>query len=491
MGKKWLLLCILIDIAAVGLIPLNSLYLHMPEFVTIFAAIIALVAAVIFIIKSRSRKVAKAIVAVLAVLASTVAILGSYCNPYWNSINFRSHVDYNSRAYDFRLSSNEAMEDLNYAMKYLKKLHPALYNGTPEDINQQYEIIKNRIEEYNDLSVNDLAREIQSVFSILKDGHTYVCGNYEEKILKYYNKWVNEGYEITAVNGIKIDDLLEQKSSLYSFEVPSWERRLLLKSIVTEDGIDYLGFNIANGIEYTLTSKDGTVRNENCYLDDFIPWYEYVELYDSENTDTTEESFVRYEIDEENSIVILHLDECEYNSEYINTVRKMFEKVKDKNIKNVAVDLRFNGGGNSQVVNEFLKYFDIDSYKTGSMGWRLGFLYLNMGNGIYSNEKYEDLLFKGNLYLLTSTSTFSSAMMFAQYVKDNNIGTIIGEAPGNNPNGYGEVSCFMLPNSRLYMQISTKRFYRADSKSTDELVYPDIECDSKNSMEELYRVITE
>ena len=265
----------------------------------------------------------------------------------------------------------------------------------------------------------------------------------------------------------------------------------MLKSIVTEDGIDYLGFNIANGIEYTLTSKDGTVRNENCYLDDFIPWYEYVELYDSENTDTTEESFVRYEIDEENSIVILHLDECEYNSEYINTVRKMFEKEKDKNIKNVAVDLRFNGGGNSQVVNEFLKYFDIDSYKTGSMGWRLGFLYLNMGNGIYSNEKYEDLLFKGNLYLLTSTSTFSSAMMFAQYVKDNNIGTIIGEAPGNNPNGYGEVSCFMLPNSRLYMQISTKRFYRADSKSTDELVYPDIECDSKNSMEELYRVITE
>ena len=114
-----------------------------------------------------------------------------------------------------------------------------------------------------------------------------------------------------------------------------------------------------------------------------------------------------------------------------------------------------------------------------------------MGNGIRENNKYEVLLFHGDLYLLTSARTFSSAMMFAQYVKDNRLGIIIGEAPGNDPNGYGEVSCFMLPNSGLYMQISTKRFYRADRESTDELVYPDIECSSQLAMEELYRLIKE
>lgn len=139
----------------------------------------------------------------------------------------------------------------------------------------------------------------------------------------------------------------------------------------------------------------------------------------------------------------------------------------------------------------FIRYLDVDSYKVGSMGWRLGFIYLKIGSGISKNEKYKDLLFSGNLYLLTSARTFSSAMMFAQFVKDNNLGTIIGEAPGNDPNGYGEIAVFKLPNSQLYMQISTKRFYRADKECTDDLVYPDIECKSELAMEKLYKLLNE
>ena len=77
-------------------------------------------------------------------------------------------------------------------------------------------------------------------------------------------------------------------------------------------------------------------------------------------------------------------------------------------------------------------------------------------------------------------------MEFAEYVKDNEAGTVIGEAPGNAPNGYGEVAFFQLPNSKLFMQISTKRFYRADRSCIDKLVMPDIECNGDEAMEELY-----
>jgi len=163
----------------------------------------------------------------------------------------------------------------------------------------------------------------------------------------------------------------------------------------------------------------------------------------------------------------------------------MFTEVKAHGIENVAVDIRNNGGGSSQVVNEFLRYLDIDSYQIDSMKWRLGFFYLPFGNGLCKNDKYSELTFKGDLYLLTAANTFSSAMMFAEYVKDNQLGLIIGEAPGNDPNGYGEIVCFKLPNSQIFMQISTKQFIRADRECTDKLVTPDIECPSEKALEKL------
>lgn len=489
--KRLLFLCIFLDIAAVGLIPVNALLFDMPEYVTIIVSLIAIVSAVLFIERNQNRKVAKTIIGILTVIAVVLSVLGSYCNPYWNSITFRSNVNIITKPYTQLLSSDEAIKDLDYTMKTIRKLHPVFLNGTPEYITRQYEEVKARIEESDYISVNDLAGEIESILSILRDGHTYVRGVYDEKIMKYYRKWANDGYEITAVNGIQFDEFFEQKSSLYSYETPSWGHRLLLDDILTEAGIDYLGLDLANGIEYTLISEDGKVRTETCYPDDFIPWTEYYDLYKSYYEDTTEKSFVSYEIDGENSIAILRLDECNYNSEYIDCLRSMFAEIRDKRIENVAVDLRYNGGGSSLVADEFFRYLDIDSYKVSSIGWRLGFLYLNLGSGTSANKKYDDLLFRGDLYLLTSTRTFSSAMMFAQYVKDNGLGTIIGEAPGNNPNGYGEVAGFILPNSQLFMQVSTKRFYRADKECTDELVYPDIECSSHAAMEELYRVIKE
>lgn len=493
MKKLSIYLCFLSDVLAIGLIPINALLIHinMPEFVSVIAALTVITAAVYFI-KTHKSKIAKIVVGFFAVAAAVISILGSYCNPYWNSIVFRLNSVSGSKPYSCRLSSDKAKKDLNYAMKYLRKLHPALYKGIPDNVRQQYESVKEKLEQCDDISVNDLAREIESVFAVLHDAHTFVRGSYtDNKIMKYYNEWINDGYKIMAVNGVSTDNLLKQNSSFYSFELSSLEYELLIRDIITEAGLDYLGFDWENGIEYTLISADGNIRKETCYPDEFVLRDEYYEYYDNADTKETEESFVRYETDMEKDLAILHLDKCNYNDEYIDCVRSMFKEIKDKHINNVVVDLRYNGGGNSMVADEFFRYLDVDSCKTMTGRWRLGFIYLSSGDGFKKNNKYEDLVFHGNLYLLTSVNTFSSAMDFAQLVKDNNLGTIVGEAPANSPNHYGDVSIFKLPYSGLLMQISTKQFYRADRECTDELVYPDIECRSENAMEELYKVLNE
>lgn len=494
MKKKYFFINIIADIIPIALVLLNVWFMdvNMPELLGVLSVLLVIVATVLFFVKGQSGKIAKVLACIFAVFSMLISILGTYCNPYWNGIMFRTNTNYYSREYNYELSSAEAVEDLEYAMKYLKKLHPELYKEVPETISSQFESVKAKLEERNSITVNELAKEIESIFSILRDGHTYVRGNYEDRrLMKYYRQWISEGYEITAVNGISIEELLEKYSEYYSFEVSSWQWEWLSDDIVTVAGINYLGFDIDEGVEYTLTSEDGVTRTEICYLEDFLPWNEYARFNNIVDEETVEESFVRYEIDAESSLAILYLDECTYNSEYIDCVREMFEVVRNNDIKNVAVDLRYNGGGSDLVVSEFFRYLDIDSYKIVSMGWRLGFIYLNLGSGISENEKYEELLFDGDVYLLTSTGTFSSAMMFAEYVKDNNLGIIIGEAPGNNPNGCGEIVYFKLPNSKIFMQISTKRFYRADKESADELVFPDIECSSDIAMEELYRQIEE
>ena len=217
--------------------------------------------------------------------------------------------------------------------------------------------------------------------------------------------------------------------------------------------------------------------------EDFLPY----DVYMAGNQ--TEESFVSYHIDEKNSIAILTLNSCGYNAEYKNCLKEMFAEIREKNIQNVAVDLRENGGGNAQVAYEFIRYLNVDSYNQGENDFRLGCFNFHSNRTCMENKKYDELLFDGDVYILTSGKTFSSAMLFAQYISDNKLGTLIGEAPANAPNGYGNITEFKLPNSKILMQISTMKFKRADSSNADELVEPDIACDSADAMDVLYQNI--
>ena len=102
-----------------------------------------------------------------------------------------------------------------------------------------------------------------------------------------------------------------------------------------------------------------------------------------------------------------------------------------------------------------------------------------------SNHQYTDLLFDGDVYVLTSTDTFSSAMDFAMLISDNKLGIVVGEASGNKPRSYGDIAVFKLKNSGLIMRVSTKKWYRVDETITDEFIKPDIECNSEDALQVL------
>lgn len=486
MKKRYVFISILTNIIAVGMIFLNLLLFHTREWVTLLFAVLTVAAFLLFVVKGNGKKRSQILLGAFMVFTVFLTLAGTFCNPYWNSVMFKHSG--NTKAFDSDLSYSEAEADLAFVMHYLKKVHPLFLDGVPEEVSVEYKKALEDLQKAEHIDVTLLNRKLQNILSVLQEGHTCSYAAYEtEHYMKYTQQTKENGESLVAVNGMELLKLLEEKSDLYSYEVESWGMRQLKQDLSTLEGLAFLDIPVAEGVSYTFEASDGNQRVITCYKADYVTYEEYASLYELEEAE--EEPFVSYEIDTEHNLAVLTLTECHYNDTYKNALQDMFTEVAENGIANVAVDIRNNGGGNSLVIDEFLHYLDIDTYKTDTYNWRLGMFNLPMGKGIMENKKYTELTFNGNVYVLTSSGTFSSAMMFAEYIKDNHLGMIIGEAPGNIPSGYGDITIFRLPESGLYINVSTKKFFRADKESDDFLVSPDMECNAEEAFEYLYEAL--
>jgi hypothetical protein len=71
--------------------------------------------------------------------------------------------------------------------------------------------------------------------------------------------------------------------------------------------------------------------------------------------------------------------------------------------------------------------------------------------------------------------------MMCAYVRDGELGTLIGEPCSNSPSHYGEPIYFSLENSHLYGSISHKAFTRPNGDWEEKELVPDIEVIDNDS----------
>ena len=107
----------------------------------------------------------------------------------------------------------------------------------------------------------------------------------------------------------------------------------------------------------------------------------------------------------------------------------MFEFIDAHEIRRLVVDMRFNGGGRSEHIQPFFE----------ELGLR-------------------PALDQGGLYVILGRQTYSSAVLNAVEFDHKTHATFVGESPSSVPNHYGDVSSFILPNSKLRIDYSTKHF---------------------------------
>ncbi len=179
-----------------------------------------------------------------------------------------------------------------------------------------------------------------------------------------------------------------------------------------------------------------------------------------------------------------------------------FTRLNDSNAKGLIIDLRENGGGDSQLGELLLRYFNRKPYIfAGGMKWKISAAYKTFlksqanyneaDNRFYMNQKDGDTyvylnkelkkpeakepFFSGKVAFLIGTGTFSSANMLADGVVSYQLAKTFGEPTGESPNDFGEMFNFMLPNSFIIARGSTKMFTRANKDEKDfGPVIPDV-----------------
>jgi len=189
---------------------------------------------------------------------------------------------------------------------------------------------------------------------------------------------------------------------------------------------------------------------------------------------------------------------------------EMFQRVAADSARVLVIDLRSNGGGDSRLGDELLRYITTKPYRMGSAkqwkmsaeyrsyfksmvhpavrwthGWELFSLGRQLMNGpdgkIVTFSEWPEAheaaqpFFSREVCVLIGPQTFSSAMDLADAIKTYRLATLVGEETGGRPNGFGEAYIFRLPRSQLAVSVSSALFVRSSGDTTDHRgVVPDI-----------------
>ena len=189
-------------------------------------------------------------------------------------------------------------------------------------------------------------------------------------------------------------------------------------------------------------------------------------------------------IDQENNLGLFKLKVCVDDAVFRHDVEDFFAAVKGNKIENVIIDVRENVGGQSRVVESFLRHLPIGSYVTYDTETRYSKqaaegvgMRRTWGTSTFSpSTRRIDSVenpFTENVFVLIGNQTFSAGNWIAVVFCDNDLGTVIGEPTGNAPSSFGDMISFQLPNTRFILGVSYKYFTHPDSSNDPQAsLYP-------------------
>jgi len=432
-------------------------------------------------------------------------------------------------------SKEEAILDIDTMQKYIEEIHPNAYAyKSKEVINNLYEKVKSKITD--SISIYELYNYASFITANYGDGHLSTIfpniWNRENHLVvpftieisnqKVYVKKIIDGYgifenaEVIKINGVPINEIIDTMLVSRSGEALHFKKEMV-KYYFPNLLYSIYGFDNKYEVQF---KQDNTIKT---LVLDGIDYKSYLKMLNGEENNISDFS-VKY-LMKKNLCIIDFRDfsDLERFKTFLDTV---FNNIKKDSINNLIIDLRNNSGGNSALGDELFQYisktdftqYDKTILKVSSHLKSLWTSYylpqgiidsitvnelLKLPNGIIvrtdtifnDDEEIVKLnensnRFYGNIYLLTSNFTFSSAADFAWCFKHYNMGKIIGEETGGWGLCYGDNVYTELPNSRLAINVSCKLFYNIGATETSTHgVIPDFQVKSEDALDYVIKII--
>lgn len=413
-------------------------------------------------------------------------------------------------------SAEEWRIDLDSMYRQLQENHPDLY-ASWDKASADAAFLEARKKIAHPMNRIEFTRMISPLVSRFRDGHTFISVEFESEEFKRYDEGggrifplgvtiingrlyctntrffpgiLNQGDEIKSINGKPAIEIVRKLSSFWPGD------DLRSSTIIAQRLFGFslwmvYGWGTNTRIEF---EQDGKIKSS---VLPGISRQEYKDLIFNISGIRVLHLYPEY------SLAVIEINEYSSMKRSQTFIDSCFRVIQGEGIKNVALDLRKNGGGNSSIGAYLLAHITKKSFGTvRSKTWRLGpimkavdstnwrypalleFIRKGTLEGSdryrmeYALEAPDSLLypelFSGvNFYLFTSGRTYSSAHMTALSVKCGGLGTIIGQSTGERLDLTGEIAPFKLPNSKLEIWVPTATYQSACGNGKQVGVEPD------------------
>jgi hypothetical protein len=410
-----------------------------------------------------------------------------------------------------KISKEKLWADIDTLYRTINDIHPNMFANIPKD-EFEAQLVKIKTSIDTSLTPLEFYNLAMPLIVLLKDGHTVlqlpenVLNDSTKKLLPLILKITNDSTIIIEYNLSPQKELPPAGATIKSINGVS-AKELIKTGLTYSDG-EMMFFRYRK-LAWIFTPLMLFHYN----FETFRIAYNYKDKSDSTILDgTSYKKMLKGNIQEEkgasysfkilkDSIGYINFLSFRNFSEFKVFSDSVFNILQEKRIKNLIIDIRYNGGGSSKLGDELFQYISTvpfqqwgqvtvkysrerhDFYKYHVREYFLpdisdSALNVLVGNKPYGSLETEPagsliqlrnnpLRFTGHVYLLTSNFTFSSAASFAWTFKFFKMGIVVGEETGEPVVNFGDIIYQFLPNTGLQYSVSHKKFYQYGATDND------------------------
>jgi len=439
-----------------------------------------------------------------------------------------------------KLSAEKLTEDFSIFKKALLEIHPGLYRyNTKNQIDSIFNHFQNELSK--PLTYQEAFLNFTKITSAIKCGHTFPSfynqiGFIKEVVLNQKDKlpftfrvlgekiFITEsiienldiplGTEILAINGIPTQTLLKEIAKLVKADGANDGKRYADLNTFGVGG--YLEmFDCYFPLLYPPTNEQYTVKIKKPNSEkteeltaNTVNSAERTNALIKKNPNRITDADQLWKLEFwDNNTAYLQLgtfDVFQLSFEWSEFLKNAFKEIKKRKTKNLVIDIRWNEGGQDEVLffigqnitkqpikipqrQDLVRYNKISAeLKPYLFTWDNTFFDLSSKTKPFNNEYFlfegQNITeiqpfknaFDGTVYLLVNASNSSATFYFAEIAKENKLATLIGETTGGSQKGLNAGTMFFLrlPNSKIEIDIPIIGSFSEDKPS--EGIVPDV-----------------